>query len=360
MLIVDCESMSIENINFFVKILLANDYAASKIHKLLHLALGAECIKERRIRQLVTDFKTGRRENVEDGRKMNLGRPSITKTPEMIERVTELITEDDRLSVRAIEARTGIPKTIVHVILQQECGLKCVVAKWIPYVLSDVQKANRVAGCHNLLEILPRRLMKDRLFVVDEKWIYLKSFPPQNSVHRWVPCDAVGPAGDRPTICRKSMCHKKVMIIVALNFSGQTYFEILEDGGTINSGRYIDFLLNCFDYLREQHGIAIDRLSLMHDNARPHKSAVVENFLDQMVVTKVRQPAYSPDVNLLDRYVFRNLENARRSHDFETVVQVRDYVQNFLQSLTREALNKEFDTLRRDCNLIIEAGGNYL
>ena len=86
-----------------------------------------------------------------------------------------------------------------------------------------------------------------------------KSFPPQNSVHRWLPCDTVGPAGDRPTIIQKSMCHKKVMIIVALNFSGQTYQEILEDGGTINAGRYIQFFDNCFNHL-QRLDIATERI----------------------------------------------------------------------------------------------------
>lgn len=351
--------ISNENTNFFVKVLVANDYTAAKIHDLLHLALGDECLKERRIRQLVNEFRTGHRESVEDGRKMNFGRPRLSRTPELIERVSQLIAEDDRLSVRAISEMTGISKTIVHRVIVEDMGLTCITAKWIPYGLNDVQKANRVEGCQNLLEILPRRLMKDRLFICDEKWFYLKSFPPQNAVHRWIPVDAADPAGDRPTIVRKSMCHKKVMIMVALSFNGQPYLEILEDGGTINAGRYVAFLTNCFDYLRE-HGIATYTLSWMHDNARPHKAGVVEDFLDEMVVTKVRQPAYSPDVNLLDRYVFRNMENGRRSRDFDNVGEVREYVQNFLQSLTQRALNKEFEALISDCNKIIEAGGNYL
>ena len=85
--------------------------------------------------------------------------------------------------------------------------------------LDENKKANCVESCQNLLDTFLKRLIKEHL--CDEKWVYLKSFPSQNSVHRWVPCDAVGPDGDRPTIIRKSMCHKKVMIIVGLNFSGK-------------------------------------------------------------------------------------------------------------------------------------------
>ena len=143
------------------------------------------------------------------------------------------------------------------------------------------------------------------------------------------------------------MCHKKVMIIVALNFSGQTYHEILEDGGTINAGRYIKFLDNCFNHLQGL-GIVTERIHWMHDNARPHKAAVVEDH----------QPPYSPDVNLLDWYVFLNMENYLRSHDFDDIPSLRQFVQDFLQNLTRMALSKEFEALKTDCARIIEGGGS--
>ena len=79
-----------------------------------------------------------------------------------------------------------------------------------------------------------------------------------------------------------------------------------------------------------------------------------------MVVTKVCKPPYSPDVNLLDRYVSRFMENSRRSHDFDDIFAVRQLLQGFLQNLTRMALNKEFEALKTDCTRIIEAGGSYV
>ena len=93
-------------------------------------------------------------------------------------------------------------------ILQEEFGLKCVTAKWIPDGLEENKKANRVESCQKLLDTFAKRLIKERLFVCDEKWVYLKCFPPQTFVYRWVPGNAVGQDGDMPTIIRKSMCHK--------------------------------------------------------------------------------------------------------------------------------------------------------
>ena len=86
--------------------------------------------------------------------------------------------------------------------------------------------------------------------------------------------------------------------------------------------------------------IATERIHCMHDNAHRHKAAVVEEHLDEMFVTKVRQTPYLRDVNRLDRYVLRNMGNSQRSHDFDDIPAVQQFVQDVLQNLTRMVLNR--------------------
>ena len=121
----------------------------------------------------------------------------------------------------------------------------------------------------------------------------------------------------------------------------------------------IEFLTNCFDYLRA-NGIPTERVMWMHDNARPHKAGIVEQFLDNRVVHKIRQPAYSPDLNMLDRYIFRNMESARRSTEFNTLPEMQAFVGNFLNALTPQEMRKELANLRTACAQIIQENGNYL
>lgn len=347
--------MSLENINFFIKILTLNDYSGVQIHNLLENVLGNECVKVRRVQQLMKEYRNGR-VSIESGNEMNLGRPRELKTDENVNFVREMIEEDSRVSVRQIAQELGLPKSTVHEMITEDCGFQTVSCKWVPYALNDHHKANRVELCTELSNILQRRGMRQRLFVCDEKWVYFKNFPSGNAAKCWVPSDG---AGDKAQLVRKSLCMKKRMIIVACNFLGDSYFEILEDGGSINADRYIEFLRNCFRYLRD-NGIPTERILWMHDNARPHRARVTEQFLDDSIVTKVRQPAYSPDLNLMDRYVFRNFENGRLRVDFESVNEIRNYLTQFLASLTEQKLYKEFNVLQTHCTNVIAAHGCYL
>ena len=49
------------------------------------------------------------------------------------------------MTVQELEADLGIPKTIMSKILMQDLGMKCVMAKFVPWLLLPEQKEHRVA-----------------------------------------------------------------------------------------------------------------------------------------------------------------------------------------------------------------------
>lgn len=345
--------MTTENINFFVKMLALNNYTATETHTLLHNVLGDDCVKLRRIQQLAAEYKQGRN-SVEPGTKMNFGRPREVQNVENALLIRDIIEEDSRASTRYIADQLGLSKTAVHNMITEELGLRSVMCRWVPYSLTENQKANRVTTCTELLETIERRNARQRLWVIDEKWVYLQKLYTGNHARCWV-----GPEGDKAELVRKSMCVKKRMIMVAGNFSGQFYFEVLEDGGSINAHRYIQFIANCLRHLQDI-GTPAERVMWMHDNARPHVARMTVQFLDDNVVSRVRQPPYSPDLNLMDRYIFRNFENNRLGVDFANVNELRENLTQFLASMTQNKLNKEFLALRDHCRSVIAAGGSYL
>lgn len=61
------------------------------------------------------------------------------------------------------------------------------------------------------------------------------------------------------------------------------------------------------------------RYVIIHDNARPHKSRLTATFLKNNNIKIINQPAYSPDINLLDRFIFRNFESARAKITFNDI-----------------------------------------
>ena len=166
----------------------------------------------------------------------------------------------------------------------------------------------------------------------------------------WIDAD-----GDRPQVVRRTISDRKFMWLMAANFSGNFYFEIMGDGGSVNAQRYLQFLHAALQ------SFSADLNCNMHDNPRPHIALVVQQLLQQSGVVTVKQPSNSPDVNLQVRFLFRNFETFRcgkTSRDYE---KIRNLVTEYLhrQSIfSASAMRNEFLHFKDDMSSIAQAGGN--
>jgi histone-lysine N-methyltransferase SETMAR len=65
----------------------------------------------------------------------------------MIARVEQMVMEDRRLTVKQIAANAGISVGSVDTILHDDLKMRKVSARWVPRMLTDENKASRVAMC---------------------------------------------------------------------------------------------------------------------------------------------------------------------------------------------------------------------
>ena len=112
-------------------------------------------------------------------------------------------------------------------------------------------------------------------------------------------------------------------------------------------------MLAKFDHL------APSELILMHDNARPHVAQIVKTWFNDQGIVLLPQPPYSPDVNLMDRFVFRNFE-VFRTKVLDSADEVRETISEFLSSLKANDFHSQFDHLKQDLLNIISNDGNYI
>ena len=80
--------------------------------------------------------------------------------------------KDRWLTVQELEADLGIPKTTVSKILTQDLGMKCVMAKFIPWLLLPEQKEYCAAIANDLIQTVtnePDFLKK--VITGDELWV---------------------------------------------------------------------------------------------------------------------------------------------------------------------------------------------
>ena len=151
------------------------------------------------------------------------------------------------------------------------------------------------------------------------------------------------------------------MIIVASNYSKSfSCIEVLHDGGSINADRYLVFLENMFTTFERQLQLPRWELHLQHDNARPHVAITVRNWLAAERINLLKQPPYSPDFNLMDRYLFRSYEVYRSGVNFDNSNDVEANINDFMTNLPANKLQKEFQQLKIHLENVIEAAGNYI
>jgi len=92
-----------------------------------------------------------RRENVEDD--SHDGRPVEVVTEENIRRIEEELLSDRQLKLKKILVRLEIPKTTVIRIIHEHLHMKKVSARWVPRLLSSLQKEHCLTCCQKILEL---------------------------------------------------------------------------------------------------------------------------------------------------------------------------------------------------------------
>ena len=276
------------------------------------------------IKEWYRRFKNGRTSVDSDPRP---GRPSLTTTPENIERVQLAIKGDRRLTVRELENDLGIPKTIVWEISNKILGMTCVCAKFIPKLLTTEQKD------------LHSEIAQDNLEMVSDDENVLKEVITGDESSQWK-----RPDEPRPKKARQSRSHVKSMLIIFFDCEGVAHYEFAPRGQTINKEYYVEVLKRLRDAVRRQRPrfwSSGDWL-LHHDNAPAHSSNLVQQFLAKHKIVQLRQPPYNPDIGPCDFWMFPKLKMALKGKRFDDIETIQSNATRELKAIAKSAFEDCF------------------
>ncbi|CAH2004131.1 unnamed protein product, partial [Acanthoscelides obtectus] len=93
------------------------------------------------------------------------------------------LSDDPRENVDAIEASSKISKTSIQKILHEELGVRKLVSRWIPHLLTDEQKTARVNWCQKTLD--PLLVVINRGFI-SAVWVFQGEEKPTKMVATFV------------------------------------------------------------------------------------------------------------------------------------------------------------------------------
>ena len=128
-----------------------------------------------------------------------------------VEKVFAVIRQTRRLTVREVAEEVGICKRLCHLILTDKLKMRRAAAKFVPRLLTDEQKENRVTVSQELFDCLnaDENFLKN-VVTGDETWVY--GYDVETKVQS---SQLIGKLSLRPKKACQSHSNVKVMLIVS-------------------------------------------------------------------------------------------------------------------------------------------------
>ena len=143
-----------------------------------------------------------------------------------IEKVRSVVRENRRLAVREVSEGVGISKSSCHTVLTEKLKMHCVAAKFVPRLLTEEQKQNRITVSQELLDSsnTNENFLKN-VITGDETWVY--GYDVETKVHssQWV-----GKSSPRPKQARQCRSNVEVMLIVSFYWKVIVHHEFVPRG----------------------------------------------------------------------------------------------------------------------------------
>jgi len=169
--------------------------------------------------------------------------------------------------------------------------------------------------------------------------------------------------GSRPqTVAKPGLHPKKVLLSVWWDWKGVLHYELLQPNQTINSAKYCSQLDDLKAAIAEKRPELHNRRGVVfhHDNARPHTSSATRDKLLQFGWDVLPHPAYSPDLAPSDYHLFLSLKNSLAGKTFDSLTDVKNYLDHFFSSRPAEFWASGIMSLPGRWRKVSDQNGTYL
>jgi histone-lysine N-methyltransferase SETMAR len=336
----------------YIKMRTALKIDARTIHQELLLIQPETAYSYSNVALWSSRFREGRASVKDDPRS---GRPSTTTTKANIKRVEELVEEDRRISIRAIEALTSLNVFTIHAILHDHLEMRKRKSRWVPHELKPENKQKRLDFAKAMLEEFQSgRLRLDTIITGDECWFYHRKIKKAQSNASW------RKLGEEPdSLVKRDRFEDKTLFCIFFRSTGVVQITYFERGVTIDNQRYINDCLSPMiqEVESERPGHGVRDMLLLHDNAKPHVHKNVRNFLQSKGLKEIDHPPYSPDLAPCDFWLFDYIKE--RLDDEESPETLATSIANILSSIPTSEYRKTFKKYIERLELCVLAEGDY-
>jgi histone-lysine N-methyltransferase SETMAR len=265
-----------------------------------------------------------------------------------------VLSEQPFSSTKYIAAQLHVSRAVVKRTLVKVLGMKKYSLRWVPHDLSEHQKAQRVIDSQSLLEALMEDAENNFVNIVtgDESWYYWS----YAHTSQWSPS-----RDNVPTRTQQKIDSKKSMFTLIFSGHGLLALVDLPKGQKLNSQYFCDVVLT-----RTQQAIkaitkkrTIDEIQIHLDNCKVHNSLMTTQKLQELRVTRLPHPPYSPDISPCDFWFFGWSKEQMRGHSFTGPDQVRKFLLDLWQNLDKNTIISVYNQWIERLQQVIGMNGEY-
>jgi hypothetical protein len=165
--------------------------SASEIKKLVDDAYGDKALGLTSIYYILKRVKAGK--SAKDRRKFSAKKTK--RTAAIIAAVAADVAEDRRVSVKVLASVHGVSVGTMFNILRDDLGLVKKSARWVPKLLSEEQKLERVRTCRDFVAAVQRHSMSmlEDIVTMDETMVCYHTPETKKQSKQWIKKGKPGP-----------------------------------------------------------------------------------------------------------------------------------------------------------------------
>lgn len=309
-----------------IQFLSAEGCQPAEVFRRMKDVYGDACVSKTTVVDWARMFRKGREQTTDYPRP---GQAHVVATEDTREKVNAAIAADRRINIQSIANGLNMSYGTAHKIVK-DLGYHKVCAQWIPRVLTEDQKLERM-GC--AIEHLSRYHLEGNDFLLrivaeDETWCHHFEPSSKASSMQWK-----HPSSPRPKKFKTQPSAGKVMVSVFFDCHGPLLLDFKEPGQSINAARYCQTLTQLRRAIKNKRpGLLTAGVIVLHDNARPHVANQVQDLFQRFKWEMLRHPPYSPDLSPCDFHIFGPLKKALKGQRFQSDAEVQDAVRDWFDS----------------------------
>ena len=325
----------------------------AEIQDTVKKAFGDKALKRTQIYEVIRKAMAG--ENTVDQRFRN---PKKTKRHQsLITAVAAAVEQDRRVGIEYLAEANGVSYVTIYNILHDNLGLEKKSARWVPKLLSDLQKQERVQICRKFIAAVYRHSMAmlDRIVTMDETMVSYHTPETKRQSKQWI---AKGKPG--PIKARFHASQTKQMVLAFFDTKGLIYSNIVPRGSTVNAAYIMKALATFMKYLKKKRPQMVEGEWWFHwDNAPVHTAASVKNWLAARGVQMVDHAPYSPDLAPANFFLFPKMKEELAGR-YLTQDGFKTAWEGVARTITTDDFAAAFRRWFERCQKCVEIGGNYV